>query len=152
MKYILLVFSALVLFSFTNTSKDQAKLDALLDNWHLAAAKGDFDGYFDVTTDDFVFLGTDPTERWTKEEFKTFCKPHFADSSGWDFKKINRNWVFSENGKIAWFDENLDTWMKDCRGSGVCIKKGKTWKIAYYNLTVLIENDKTKEFIQLREK
>ncbi len=140
------------LFS-TASSNDKAKvqLDQLIDTWHSDAATGNFDRYFSVTAEDFVFLGTDPTERWTKQQFMDFCKPHFADGSGWDFKKLERNWMFSSDGKTAWFDERLDTWMKDCRGSGICIKKGKTWKLAYYNLTVLIENEKVKEFILLRE-
>ncbi len=152
MKNILLIFSCLILFSFTKTSPDSTALDTLIDGWHTAAAKGDLEGYFGVTTDDFIFLGTDPTERWTKEQFKSFCEPYFKDGSGWDFKKIERNWVFSKNGKTAWFDERLDTWMKDCRGSGICVKEGKKWKLAYYNLTVLIENDKIQDFIDLREK
>ena len=42
--------------------------------------------------------------------------------------------------------------MKGCRGSGILIKKNNEWKIAYYNLTVLIENEKIKAFIELREK
>jgi hypothetical protein len=60
--------------------------------------------------------------------------------------------VFSKDKKIAWFDERLDTWMDECRGSGICVKEKGKWKLAYYNLTVLIENDKIKEFIELRAK
>ncbi len=60
-----------------------------------------------------------------------------------------------ENGlskkNIAWFDEDLDTWMKGCRGSGILEKQKGEWKLVYYNLTVLIENEKIKEFIKLRE-
>lgn len=152
MKNILLIFSCLVLFSFTETSKDQQALDALVDNWHLSASKANLEEYFKPTTDDFIFLGTDPEERWTKEQFKEFCKPYFDQGKGWDFKKTERNWVFAKNGKIAWFDERLDTWMDECRGSGICVKEGKTWKLAYYNLTVLIENDKIQDFIALRAK
>jgi hypothetical protein len=48
--------------------------------------------------------------------------------------------------KIAWFDEGLDTWMKGCRGSGILEKQKGEWKLVYYNLTVLIENEKIKEF------
>ena len=60
--------------------------------------------------------------------------------------------MFSKNKKIAWFDEDLETWMEGCRGSGIVIKKKGEWKIVYYNLTVLIENEKIKEFIELRQK
>jgi hypothetical protein len=41
--------------------------------------------------------------------------------------------------------------MEGCRGSGICVFENGQWKIAYYNLTVLIENDKIKKFIKLRK-
>ena len=53
--------------------------------------------------------------------------------------------------KTAWFDEDLDTWMGGCRGSGICVLEADKWKIAYYNLTVLIENEKIEQFIKLRK-
>jgi hypothetical protein len=59
--------------------------------------------------------------------------------------------MFSKNKKIAWFDEDLETWMEGCRGSGIMQKKKGKWVIVYYNLTVLIENEKMNEFIELRK-
>lgn len=123
-----------------------------MDKWHLAAAKADYNAYFDFMNEDFVFLGTDPKERWTKNQFSTFCKPYFDAGKAWDFKAKDRHWNFSSNHKIAWFDENLDTWKEGCRGSGVLVKKHGQWKISQYNLTVLIENEKIQEFILLRKK
>jgi hypothetical protein len=41
--------------------------------------------------------------------------------------------------------------MKGCRGAGIMVKEKESWKISYYNLTVLIENEKIKPFIELRE-
>jgi hypothetical protein len=58
--------------------------------------------------------------------------------------------MFSADKKTAWFDENLATWMGGCRGSGVCELVNGDWKISYYNLTVLIENEKIQQFIKLR--
>ena len=144
-----------ILFLFliikTSVSFGQSELDKLLDTWHLAASNASFDSYFEVVTDDFVFLGTAPGERWTKNQFAAFSKPYFDKGKAWDFKASNRKWNYSSNGKIAWFDEDLDTWMRGCRGSGVLVKKKGKWKIAYYNLTVLIENEKMKSFIELRD-
>lgn len=128
-----------------------SELDILMDNWHLAASKGDTKNYFDFVTDDFVFLGTAPEERWNKSTFQAFCKPYFDQKKGWDFKRISRNWMFSKNGKIAWFDEKLSTWMEECRGSGVLIKQSGKWKLAHYNLSVVIENEKMSAFIALRK-
>ncbi len=149
--YFILIF---FLFSFVSPepSIDKAELDTIVDNWHLAASKADFDSYFGLMNDQFVFLGTAPGERWNKMEFAEFSKPYFDKGKAWDFKVIDRSWVFSKNKKMAWFDENLDTWMKDCRGSGIMVYERGEWKLAYYNLTVLIENEKIQEFIQLREK
>lgn len=144
-----------ILFLFiiikTSVSFGQSELDKLVDAWHLAASNASFDSYFEVVTDDFVFLGTAPGERWTKDQFAAFSKPYFDKGKAWDFKASNRKWIYSSNGKTAWFDEDLDTWMRGCRGSGVLVKKKGKWKIAYYNLTVLIENEKMKSFIELRD-
>jgi ketosteroid isomerase-like protein len=144
-----------ILFLFmlikTSVSFGQSELDKLVDAWYLAASNASFDSYFEVVTDDFVFLGTAPGERWTKDQFAAFSKPYFDKGKAWDFKASNRNWNYSSNGKTAWFDEDLDTWMRGCRGSGVLVKKKGKWKIAYYNLTVLIENEKMKSFIELRD-
>ncbi|MEY4603422.1 MAG: hypothetical protein RIT43_714 [Bacteroidota bacterium] len=129
----------------------QSNPDSLMNQWHRAASRADFHGYFNLTTDDFIFLGTAPGERWVRSEFEAFSKPYFDRGKAWDFKPSNRKWVYSENGKTAWFDEDLDTWMRGCRGSGILIKKRGKWKLAYYNLTVLIENEKMKEFIELRD-
>ena len=41
--------------------------------------------------------------------------------------------------------------MRGCRGSGILEKSKGDWKISYYNLTVLIENEKIKSFIELRD-
>ncbi len=99
----------------------------------------------------FVFLGTAPGERWEKKAFIDFSKPYFDKGKAWDFKPSNRVWEFNTDSTIAWFDENLDTWMRGCRGSGILEKENNTWKIRYYNLTVLIENEKIGPFIQLRD-
>ncbi len=154
MKTLLILFVGLVALTSYQSKPDPKPddLNSVLDNWHKAAAAANLTAYFSCVTDDFVFLGTDPTERWNKEQFQAFCKPYFDQGKGWDFKSTERNWVFSSNKKIAWFDEKLDTWMEGCRGSGVMVKEGKTWKLAYYNLTVLIENDKIKPFIELRKR
>ena len=146
----LFFFSAFI--ARTQSSETLTSLDKLVNEWHVSAAKANFQEYFNATTNDFIFLGTAPGERWNKTEFQSFCKPYFDKGKAWDFKPSNRIWNFTANGTVAYFDEDLDTWMESCRGSGICIFVDGEWKIAYYNLTVLIENEKIKEFIKLRKK
>lgn len=153
MKLIPILFIGFFLItSGFNTPKpsETEKIDQLIDSWHKAAAEANYANYFQIMADNFIFMGTDPTERWNKEQFGAFCKPYFDQGKGWDFRKIERHIEISKDGKTAWFDEKIDTWMKDCRGSGVLIKVGKEWKLSQYNLAVLIENDKIRDFIRLR--
>lgn len=144
----LFVLSALICLSFTSSNVED-KLNGLVNNWHKAASNANFSEYFNSMSDDFIFLGTAPNERWNKTEFANFSKPYFDKGKAWDFKPSNRKWIIKKN--IAWFDEDLDTWMNGCRGSGILEKQKGEWKLVYYNLTVLIENEKIKEFIKLRE-
>lgn len=145
------IATTVLLLFLTGLVTAQHHPDSLVDQWHKSAAKSDFKTYFEVMSTDFVFLGTAPGERWLKSEFESFCKPYFDKRKGWNFTPSNRHWNFSSDGKTAWFDEDLDTWMRGCRGNGVLVKKRGNWKIAYYNLTVLVENEKMKQFIELRD-
>jgi hypothetical protein len=146
------IISILFFIGLMQIATAQNELDKLVDQWHLSASNANFEAYFEALDDSFVFLGTAPGERWNKMEFAAFSKPYFDAGKAWDFKAKNRNWSYSKNKKTAWFDEDLDTWMRGCRGSGVLVKEKGEWKLVYYNLTVLVENEKMKEFIQLRDK
>ncbi|MEJ6616286.1 MAG: nuclear transport factor 2 family protein [Crocinitomicaceae bacterium] len=146
MKNRILLVVLLIVFNGT------AQLDQFIDDWHLAATNADYTLYFGAMDESFVFLGTAPGERWEKEAFSAFSKPYFDKGKAWDFKASNRLWMFSSNKKMAWFDEDLNTWMEGCRGSGIVVKKKGEWKLVYYNLTILIENEKIEEFIAIRKK
>lgn len=143
------LFVSLFLFALKSNAQS---LDSLVNQWHKSAGEANFETYFNLMDTSFVFLGTAPGERWKKEEFATFSKPYFDKGQAWNFIPSNRIWNFSPDKKMAWFDEDLSTWMEGCRGSGILIQTNGEWKIVYYNLTVLIENEKIKEFIELRKK
>jgi uncharacterized protein (TIGR02246 family) len=120
---------------------------AVIDDWHKAAADADEARYFGHFTADAVFLGTDATERWTREAFRAWAKPYFARGKAWSFRSVSRNISLSKDGAVAWFDEALDTPnMGPCRGSGVLVKEAGVWKIAQYNLSVPIPNALLPEF------
>jgi hypothetical protein len=38
--------------------------------------------YFDLLTDDAVFIGTDPSKRWTKTALRAFAEPFVAKGTG----------------------------------------------------------------------
>lgn len=153
MKKAILLFSILLLGSKSfsqNTDSDKKKINTVLDSWHKAAANAEFDNYFSYMTSNGVFIGTDATENWQLDAFKTFSKPYFDKGKAWNFTSLQRNIYFDKSQNTAWFDELLDTQMKICRGSGVLIKVGKNWKVQHYVLSMTIPNDKTKEVVVLK--
>ena len=126
-------------------------INKLMDSWHLAAANANADNFFGFMDDDCVYIGTDASERWTKDEFIHFAKPYFDKGKAWNFKPIERKVYFSKNKKTAWFNETLNTWMGICRSSGVLEKKSGKWKLMHYHLSVTVPNEKIQQFIQLVE-
>ena len=110
---------------------------------HQAASDADFDGYFDLYAEQAVFLGTDATERWTREEFMAYTKARFDTGTGWTYHMLERHVSVAPDGRTAWFDERLwNAKYGDCRGTGVLVLDGSAdWRIAHYNLTFPIPND-----------
>jgi hypothetical protein len=152
MKIITVIMSLFFLNSFAqNNEKSKVEITTLLDNWHKAAADANFDAYFSAMHSESIFIGTDATENWNKEQFIAFAKPYFDKGKAWSFTALERSIYFDKSGKIAWFDELLDTQMKICRGSGVLLKVGKEWKIKHYVLSMTIPNENTSEVIKIIE-
>jgi hypothetical protein len=123
----------------------------LLDNWHKAAADANLQEYFDLMTENATYIGTDPSERWTRQEFYGFCEPYFEKGTTWDFKAFDRKIYTSEGKKTIWFDELLNTWMGVCRGSGVLVWENGNYKISHYHLSVTIKNESIKEFLKIKQ-
>ena len=131
-------------------TKEMAAINTTLDAWHKAAADAKFDTYFNMMSDESIFIGTDATENWNKKAFMDFAKPYFDKGKAWSFTALERHVYFDKSGKMAWFDELLNTQMKICRGSGVLVKEGKIWKIKHYVLSMTIPNDNTNDVIKIK--
>jgi len=126
------------------------EINKIIDSWHEAAAQANFDTYFNLMSENAIFIGTDAAENWTKKAFQKYAKPHFDKGKAWNFKSLQRNIYFSADNKTAWFDELLDTQMKICRGSGVLTKVKKEWKITHYVLSISIPNELSDEIVKLK--
>lgn len=117
-------------------------VDATLTDYHDAAAKADLQRYFNHFTKDFVFYGTDATERWPLDQFRNFCEPYFAKGKAWTYTMVERNIFLSPNGETAWFDEVVaNEKYGDCRGSGVLVLTDNVWRLAQYNLVIPVPNE-----------
>lgn len=133
-----------------NLDTQKSSINAILDNWHKAAAQANFNAYFDAMSEESIFIGTDATENWDKKEFQAFAKPYFDKGKAWNFKAIERNIYFSSDGKTVWFDELLSTQMKICRGSGVLVQENGEWKIKHYVLSMTIPNENVDEVVKIK--
>lgn len=134
-----------------NMIAEKEQINNLLENWHLNAAKANFESYFDAMSSESVFVGTDAAEVWNIQQFKDFSKPYFDKGNAWSFSAVERNIYLDSEGKIAWFDELLDTWMGVCRGSGVLKKKDSVWKIEHYVLSLTVPNENIQDVIQVNK-
>ncbi|NJY61940.1 nuclear transport factor 2 family protein [Salinimicrobium sp. CDJ15-81-2] len=126
--------------SFAQTTPKE-KITGLLENWHQAAARANYKDYFSLMANESVFIGTDPTENWNKQEFMEWSKPFFDRGKAWSFLTLERNIFLGEAEELAWFDELLDTQMGICRGSGVVVEENGEWKIKHYVLSIAIPNE-----------
>lgn len=129
---------------------EKKKVTQFIDQWHKAAAEANFDAYFNAMAEESIYIGTDATENWNKKQFQAFAKPYFDRGRAWSFKAIERNIYCSEDGKLVWFDELLNTQMKICRGSGVLVQENGQWKIKHYVLSMTIPNDTTDEVVKIK--
>lgn len=124
------------------TPADTVAIAALLDGYHAAASRADFDGYFGRMTEDAVFIGTDASERWTKAQFAAYVQPYFSRGRGWTYRPTVRRISLLPGYGAAFFDELLDSDAYGvCRGTGVVVRTDGGWKIAQYALTFPIPND-----------
>lgn len=148
--YSLLLLALTLPFGPAVAQTDTEAVAKTLDAFHAAASKADEESYFDLMAPNGVFLGTDATENWDKAAFRAFAHPHFSQGKGWTFTPRNRHIYLSKDGKVAWFDELLDSaTYGECRGTGVLEKLDGQWKIAQYHLTIPMPNDLAKELVAL---
>ena len=128
------------LFAETSTDEQSAKIESIagvLDEFHAAAATADWGTYFNLMSDDAIFIGTDASERWTKPEFEAYA----SNSTGWVYTLETRNINLTPSGNSAWFDEILVSKnYGTCRGTGILIRGESGWKISQYHLTFPIPN------------
>lgn len=118
------------------------QVNVFIDEWHDDAAHARM-AYFDKIAPDGVYIGTDKTELWHKDDFKVWAKKYFERKSAWAFKPIKRNVYVGSDRHYIWFDELLDTTMGICRASGVIHKTATGYEIEHYQLSIAVPNEVT---------
>ena len=130
----------------TRESDLQQELHTLIDNWHEAAANADADAFFGAMTKDGIYIGTDKSERWLRDELRKWAAEAFERETAWAFTAIDRVVTVADDERHAWWDETLDTWMGVCRSTGILERTPEGWKIKHYQLSVTVPNEKIEDF------
>jgi ketosteroid isomerase-like protein len=149
--FLTIALSVVSLFSFANDNAEleKTRIDKVLNSFHQAAADAKEKPYLDLLSEDAIFLGTDASERWTKETFKAFVIPYFSKGEGWLYMPLQRNINLIESSQVAFFDELLSSKIYGtCRGSGVLIKTKQGWKISQYSLSIPMPNGIAKALVK----
>ncbi|MFL6658532.1 MAG: nuclear transport factor 2 family protein [Massilia sp.] len=116
------------------------QINAFIDEWHDDAANARL-AYFDKIAPHGIYIGTDKTELWNRDQFKAWAQRFFERKSAWSFKAVKRNVYMSADKKFIWFDELLDTQMGPCQASGVIRKTDKGFEIEHYQLSIAVPNE-----------
>ena len=148
MKLIILNLVMVPAFLFSQDTLN-VRINNFLDEWHADAARADMQAYFDKIDEEGIYIGTDATENWTKQEFYAWSKPYFDKGKAWTFNAVERNIYFSEDKSVAWFDEKLKASEGMLRGSGVLQLKNGSWKLMQYVLSLPVPNEKFKDVLKL---
>lgn len=140
----------------TSLTEAAQQVNTLLDKFHDAASRSDFDGYFHLFSEDARFLGTDISESWTKEEFSVYAKPAFESCNGWKYSLRAGSVrlvepLSKENLSHLCFEECLDSarFKITARGTGIAVLVNGEWRIRLYQLTFPVPNDCVPGFIAL---
>ncbi len=141
-----------ILFSgFSQESSDYQYVNSFIEEWHKNASEADT-VYFEKIAVSGIYIGTDSSEYWTKNEFIDWSREYFQRGKAWTFTTIDRNIYFSKEGSFAWFDELINTGMGVCRASGVLRKNNDGWTILHYHLGITIPNQHVKAIKEIIDK
>lgn len=126
-------------------------VNAVLDDFHIAAANGDKARYLNHMIDDAIFMGTDEQERWPKNpDFSSYVDSRFRDGRGWAYRPVERHVRTDQRTNVAWFDEVIFSETNGrFRGTGVLVLESGQWKIAHYAMSFLVYNEDWEEVIEL---
>jgi hypothetical protein len=143
-RFLAAAFLFLSLFGTAHAETDAVltkQVNAFVDEWHDDAAHARM-AYFDKMAKDGVYIGTDRSELWKRDEFKTWARKYFDRKSAWSFKATRRNVYASSDKSLIWFDELLDTEnLGHCMASGVIRRTVAGFEIVHYQLSMAVPNE-----------
>ena len=116
----------------------RARVNAFVDEWQQDAAQAR-PAFFDKIASDGIYIGTDKTERWTKEASR-MGEAGLRPPHGVGLHAPHRNIRFTPDRQLIWLTS------RSARRWGFC--KPRAWsptaavsKIVHYQLSIAVPND-----------
>ena len=128
-------------------------VDAVLAEFHFAAADLDRGRFFEHLAPDAIFFGTGAADRFEVNELRA----RFEDAARWLGEAHDRRVVVSDDGTLAWFDQRLETsGLGELRASGVLRLAGGSagggpegsWQIVQYHAAMPVPNQLVPELVE----
>ncbi|MCU7553588.1 nuclear transport factor 2 family protein [Alteromonas sp. ASW11-19] len=136
-----LILSACFLAVPVVADTNKQRIHAVLNDLHTFAADANGKSYFSLYSPNSMFIGTDASETWSKEEFQAYAQPYFSQGQGWTYTMTERTVTVAESGQVAWFVEMLhNDSLGVTRGTGVLQKSEGEWRVEQYHLTLPVPN------------
>ena len=130
--------------SDTTVSHPKREIAAVLDTMHEGFQKKDFKQLESCLTDDGLYLGTDPSQVWSKKQLTEYYDSNGADSGTVTYNLISRNILLSRNNNSAIAIEQFFSGGKSekimLRGVARLIYRNDEWKINFYSWSMIPRN------------
>lgn len=121
---------------------------ATLTKMHLAGVLADAEMYFSRLDERAVLLGTDATERWSRDELRAVLTEYFERGEGISSVPFAQEVFLADSGRWGWFDERLRSKWGELRGTGVVRLDGDAWKVVHYHTAFPVPNDHIKTLVK----
>ena len=132
-----------------DTATVKRNISNALDSMHMAFKSRNINSMLSYLADDGKYLGTDPTEIWTKQQFGENIAKMFADSANIDYTVGDRIIMVDDDGKSAIVVEqflyNSLSSKIQVRGVGRTDFKDGKWLIDFYSWNLIPKNEDLKK-------
>jgi len=135
----------------TSPPEDPVKeIQAVLTDFHAAAAQADADRYLGYLAEDAILFGTDGAERWTFAEYEALVRPYLEQGVKIENHPVEQHVFVSADEHLAWFDERLDKPKYGAmRATGVLRHTDEGWKFVQFHLAYPVPNEILPDVVKL---
>ncbi len=133
----------------TSVTFPRGQINKVLDSMHQGFRTKNFKLMESFLTEDGLYLGTDPSEIWSKKQLSQYFDKNVKDTNNISYTILSRNILLGKNNNTAMAIEQyyLST-MSDkmmVRSISKLVNKDNVWKISFYSWNFIPRNEDIKK-------